>query len=417
MKIFGSLRTVCMIYLLCVATAVAAHAQTYSKIATFYGYDGAGPSGALVQATNGALYGTTLHGGPNECDVVAAGSVHCGTIFKLAHPGDITRLASFDGTDGSLPNGGLVQATNGNFYGTTSNNGANAAGTVFEITAAGALTSLYSFCSQPGCTDGEFPVAGLVQGTDGNFYGTTQFGGANSAGTVFQITPAGVLTTLHSFCSQPSCADGGQPLAGLIQGTDGNFYGTTSEGGTGVLSGGTVFEITSAGALTTVYSFCSQTNCTDGSTPFAGVIQATDGNFYGTTSGGGTGGIGLGTAFKLTPEGALTTLHNFCSQTGCSDGEEPMAALVQATDGNFYGTSGGGTNFVGTIFKITSGGELTTLHNFCSKTNCTDGAGPGGALIQAMDGNFYGVAGGGAVDCYCGVVFRLSVGLAPVRRD
>jgi uncharacterized repeat protein (TIGR03803 family) len=207
-----------------------------------------------------------------------------------------------------------------------------------------------------------------------------------------------LLTTLHSFCSQPSCADGGQPLAGLIQGTDGNFYGTTSEGGTGVLSGGTVFEITSAGALTTIYSFCSQTNCTDGSTPFAGVIQATDGNFYGTTFGGWDD---PGTIFKITPRGKLTTLHSFNGM----DGSGPSGALVQATDGNLYGTTNwGGAGGEGTVFKITPSGKMTTLHSFTGRDSST-----ANSLIQAADGNLYGTTYGGFENDY-GTVFKITLG-------
>src|ERR1017187_6438537 len=154
------------------------------------------------------------------------------------------------------------------------------------------LTTLYSFCSQSGCTDGNWPEARLVQATNGDLYGTTRYGGVapqNNSGTVFKITLGGTLTTLHRFCSQTNCPDGNLPLAALFQAANGDFYGTTSGGGT---SGnyGTVFKITPGGTLTTLHSFCSQTNCTDGEYPFAGLVQATNGDFYGTTSGGGTSG-------------------------------------------------------------------------------------------------------------------------------
>ena len=193
-----------------------------------------------------------------------------------------------------------------------------------------------------------------MQATDGSFYGTTSAGGVHGYGTVFKITPAGRLTSLHSF---ESATNGANPNAGLVQATDGNFYGTTSGGG--VNGHGTVFKITTSGRLTTLHSFDS----TDGAAPIAGLVQATDGNFYGTTSEGGINGYG--TVFKLNPARRLTTLHNF----DLTDGATRIAGLVQATDGNFYGTTyeGGAqaqhnncvsiqfSNGCGTIFKITPG--------------------------------------------------------------
>ena len=244
-------------------------------------------------------------------------------------------LFSFDNGDGANPFAGLIQATDRNFYGTTEGGGANGDGTVFKITPGGKLTTLHSFDG----TDGANPYAGLIQATDGNFYGTAESGGANGDGTVFKSTPGGKLTTLHSFDG----TNGANPYAGLIQATDGNFYGTTVNGGadydheqnTGF---GTVFKITAGGKLTTLYSFCSQSNCTDGGYPYAGVIQGTDGNFYGTTLGGGA--YGWGTIFKIMPSGKLTTLYSFCSQGyPCTDGLYPYAGLIQATNGSFYGTT------------------------------------------------------------------------------
>jgi len=158
---------------------------------------------------------------------------------------------------------------------------------------AQSLTTLYSFCSQSGCTDGQAPFAGLVQGMDGDFYGTTAFGGSGAycndqrgCGTVFRITSTGALTTLYSFCSQSGCTDGAYPNAGLVQGSDGNFYGTTYVGGTAFAYGGTIFKVTPGGSLTTVYSFCSQSGCSDGQGPYAGLVQGSDGSFYGTTDSG-----------------------------------------------------------------------------------------------------------------------------------
>ena len=333
-----------------------------------------------------------------------------------------TVLHSFDGTDGYYPAAGLVQATDGNLYGTTEYGGANFSGNVFKITPSGTLTTLYSFCSLSGCADGEAPTAALVQATDGNFYGTTEYGGgANFSGTVFRITPSGTLTTLYSFCLQSGCPDGEYPTAALVQATDGNLYGTTAYGGANesceffgsAVGCGSVFKITPSGTLTTVYSFCSQNGCADGEVSGSALVQATDGNFYGTTVFGGANGNG--TVFKITPSGTLTTLHSFCSQTNCGDGEYPTGALVQATDGNLYGTTyGGGANLhYGTVFKITPSGTLTTLYSFCSQTGCTDGANPYYAgLVQATNGDFYGAAssGGTGSSCYlgCGTIFEIT---------
>ncbi len=277
-----------------------------------------------------------------------------------------TTLQSFDATDGRLAFAGLVQATNGNLYGTTYYGGAKNSGEVFEITPAGTLTTLYSLCSKSGCTDGEYTYAIPVQGTDGNFYGTTYLGGSKESGTVFKITPSETQTTLHAFGGP----DGSQPLAGLVQGTNGSFYGTTNMGGSEGY--GTIFKITPSGTLTTLHSFCLQSGCTDGANSYAPLVQGIDGNLYGTTLGGGNS-KGFGTVFKITPGGSLTTLHSFCTQTGCADGKFPQTGLVQASNGNFYGTTiSGGTYGDGTVFEITPSGKLKALYNVCSQNGCPD---------------------------------------------
>jgi uncharacterized repeat protein (TIGR03803 family) len=321
-----------------------------------------------------------------------------------------TTLLNFDWTDGGSPGSPLIWGTDRNFYGTTEGGGAHGGGTVFKIAPAGQFETLYSFCIQSECTDGAEPYDALVQASDGNFYGTTQFGGNYSncpymgCGTVFKITPRGALTTLYSFCVQTNCMDGANPFAALVQGSDGNFYGTTFFGG--VAGSGTVFRITPAGALTVLHSFPS--SGTDGALPFGGLVQASDGTFYGTTVGGGT--YGAGTVFKITTEGTLTTLYSFCAQINCSDGIYPFAGLLQATDGNLYGTTtDGGTGTCdqgcGTIFKITPGGTLTTLHSF----DGSDGDEPLASLIQASDGNFYGTtSGGGIYGNLYGTVFKIN---------
>jgi len=382
-------KTVYAIFLLYAATAIASPATAFKTLVNFDGTNGATPVyTSLVQGRDGDFYGTTLGGGANGA----------GTVFKITSAGAVTILYSFcsqpNCTDGVYPYAGIVQASDGNFYGTTYQGGANGDfGTIYKISPAGVFTSLHSF----NLVDGAGPFAALVQATNGNFYGTTAGGGPNNAGTVFKITPSGTLTTLHTFDG----SDGAQPFAALVQATNGDFYGTTPYGG----SYGTVFRITPSGTLTTLHSF----NLADGSYP-NGLIQASDGNFYGTTYGGGIpnicSGNGCGTIFKITPQGTLTTLHD-CDSV---DGTNPVAVLDQGSDGNFYGTTyaGGNRGSWGTVFEVTPSGTLTTLHSF----GLTDGAQPYGAVAQATSGIFYGTATNGGAN-NDGTLFSLAVGLRP----
>jgi uncharacterized repeat protein (TIGR03803 family) len=409
---FGLARTASLLFAFCIAAVIASPAQTFTTLASFDGTNGASSYAGLVQGTNGNFYGTTLGGGTNGE----------GTVFDITPAGKLTTLYNFcsqpNCSDGAGPRG-LILAANGNLYGITSYQEAGNLGTIFEITPAGKLTTIYRFCSQPECDDGILPSS-LLQASNENFYGTTSNGGTNGTGTVFELTPKGKLTTLHTFSYEGSDTDGNYPL-GLVQATDGNLYGTTFEGGPSpdctTLSGcGTVFEMTPTGNLTTIYSFCSKANCSDGALPTGGFIQASNKNFYGTTGDGGANGCptyagGCGTIFQITPAGKLTTIYSFCSQTKCTDGENP-SGLMQGTNGNFYGVAAGGTNNGGTVFELTTKGELTTLYNFCSQTGCTDGAAPIAGVLQGTDGILYGTTAGGGTD-NDGVVFSLSVGLGP----
>jgi uncharacterized repeat protein (TIGR03803 family) len=347
--------------------------------------DGAFSYAGLIEGTDGNLYGTAEGGG----------SSYDGSIFRMTLSGELTLLDNFTGgSSGANPYGCLVQATNQYFYGTTSEGGAYGNGTLFRTTYRGALTFLYSFT---GGVDGADPMAGLAQGSDGNLYGTALEGGSNSFGSAFKMTPNGAVTVLHGFTDG---TDGGYPYAGLVQGRDGNFYGTTLEGGA---SGyGTAFSLTTNGTLTTLTSF----NYANGGYPEAGLVQGADGNLYGTTFEGGTNGDG--TVFRLTTNGTLTTLFSF----GGTNGSYPAAALVQGNDGNFYGTaSSGGAGGQGTAFKITTNGTLTTLLWF----DGLNGANPQAALVQASDGNFYGTTPQGGTDYDpsagggYGTIFRLTV--------
>jgi uncharacterized repeat protein (TIGR03803 family) len=346
--------------------------------------DGANPYAALVQGSDGYFYGTTLTGGTNNY----------GTVFKISAAGALTSLYSFTSTnDGADPFGGLVQGSDGYLYGTTAGGGTiGGYGTVFKISTSGALTSLCSFGYEG------TPLAGLVQGSDGNFYGTTALGGASNSGTVFKFSTNGALSTLYSFTGH---YDGGIPYAGLVQGTDGKFYGTTSYGYQGYYTGffpGTVFQIDTNGVLTTLYRF---TGLGDGEYPRAALVQAGDGNFYGTTEGDPSIDF-RGSVFQISTNGMLTNLPSF---TGTNDGANPYAGLVLGSDGYLYGTTEfGGSSGNGTVFAVnTNGTGFTTLHSFSAgSTNSSgvytnsDGANPRAGLI--LSGNtLYGTASAGGI--------------------
>jgi len=375
---------------------------------TVYGpLDGSYPVQPPVIGTDSNLYGTTFDGGSNGD----------GTVYMMTPQGTLSTIHTFYGGDGFGPRG-LLFETNGVFYGTTKEGGAfvsssnDGYGTIFTITPQGILTTIHNFDS----TDGNTSDSGVVPG-NGTFYGTTYGGGAGSTftgtnvsdsygdsvqnppGTVYTVTAQGTVTTVHSF----SGADGANPGKEAVVGTDGDVYGTTLFGGAN--NAGTVYTISSAGTFTLLYSF---TGGDDGAYPKAQLVQGSDGNFYGTTlNGGGKAGlkrcgtIGCGTVFKITPQGTLTTLHDF-------DGDpEPAVpgSLTLGPDGNFYGTSyTGGTNHIGTVFMITPEGVVTTLHQFGGP----DGSYPIAGLTLASDGSYYGTTtAGGANDD--GVVFQVFI--------
>lgn len=309
-----------------------------------------------------------------------------------------TSLVSFNGTDGAIPLfGSLVQGTNGNYYGTTQFGGIGIQGhgVVYEVTPAGKLTDIYRFCSLSGCADGSSPWTPPVLGTDGNLYGTTTVGGNSThSGTIYKLTPKGNLTTLYSFCPTRPCNDGQYPT-GLMQARNGNFYGVTPNGGP--TGNGTIFEITPAGQFKVLYSFCPQFNCADGGQTQSAPIQASNGNFYGTTFHGGPNSNGV--VYEITPAGQYKVIHNFCAQTLCAEGASPEATLVQDASGSFFGTTFyGGAYSYGTVFEITATGAFIVRHSFDN----SHGGNPTAALILANDGNLYGMtgyssAGGGTI--------------------
>lgn len=383
--------------------AVCAQAQTLTTLANFNGKNGQRPMyGPLVQATNGSFFG------------VAWGGEHGrGEVYELNMAGRLGVIYSFcalaDCSDGGDPEAAPVVGDDGNLYGTTNSGGnpANNSGTIFKMTIGGKLTTLYTFCPGAFCTDGQFPV-GLTQARSGNFYGAATNGGANGDGTIFEITKSGAFRVLHDFCSQQDCADGSWPEAAPIQASDGNFYGTTFEGG--AYGFGVVYELTLEGRYSALYSFCSTQSCPDGAYPGGQLVEDASGNFFGTTSWGGS--YGLGTVFEITASKDLRTIVSFDS----TDGAYPGSALAPANDGNFYGVADGGGAFGGgTIFEISSEGEISTLYNFCAPSGCTKASpnAPVQPLFQGTDGNLYGttVVGGSGTD---GTVFSFSTGLGPL---
>ncbi|MGD0179947.1 MAG: choice-of-anchor tandem repeat GloVer-containing protein [Terriglobales bacterium] len=367
-------------------------AQTFSVLYDFGTGTGDPTSpqypGLIAQGRDGNLYSTGTDGGTNGM----------GAVFRITPAGKLSVLYSFDGTHGANPNSGLTLGTDGNFYGTTKEGGAFDAGTVFKITPTGSVTVMYSFS---GGSDGGYPDAPPIQGTDGNFYGTTTHGGT-IFGTVYKITRVGTLTTLYTFDETPH---GSFPIAPLVQGSDGSFYGITETGG-GSASAGEVYKITATGTLTVLYDF----DGTHGSAPTGPLIQGSDGNFYGTTWSGG--GFGYGVAFKITPTGALTVLHNM---NGTSDGGYPEAGLTQVADGTLYGVNSGGASDknYGTMFRITLRGTFSVLHEF----DFTAGAMPYPTLVQHTKGILYGdtYRGGTGSGCFdnCGTFYGLNAGLKP----
>lgn len=370
---------------------------------------GSQPNAPLLQASDGNFYGTTRAGGTSGC------SVGCGVLFKVTPGGVATAIHAFGDKvgDGERPTAPLIQGRDGALYGTTSFGGAHGSGTVFKVTLDRAYSVLYSFGSSP--SDGRVPASGLIQASDGNFYGTTTVGGVNqcssvpggvgNCGTVYKITPGGAETVLYSFGT--SASDGVQPQAPLVQGSDGNFYGTTVNGGANSCSNssgpdrcGTVYKITPGGNVTILHSFGGGTTPgflpVDGVAPQGPLIQGTDGAFYGTTVAGGQGrcgnAFGCGTVYRITAAGTLTILHAFATESS-SDGDGPAPFLMQARDGNFYGmTISGGAYFqmlsYGTIFRLTPDGIKTTLYSFAADARP---ANPLGGLIQGADGALYGL--------------------------
>jgi uncharacterized repeat protein (TIGR03803 family) len=358
--------------------------------------DGATPSSRLLQL-DGAYYGTTAQGGPTG---------H-GTLYRVTSAGTFRSIYSFCAQkycpDGDVPGNYLTRDAVGNIFGVTYRGGTGNGGTVFEWTSSGRLRTLYLFCSVAGCTDGITPVA-VTLDSAGDLYGTTGDGGANGAGTVFKIDKDGAFHTLYSFCSAKNCSDGIGPGA-LLLAKNGKFYGVTSAGGAN--QAGTVFSMTPAGAVVTLYSLCVAKNCPDGAEPNATLVEGLDGAFYGTTMRGGLNGDG--TVFRVTTGGKWTRLYSFCSLAYCDDGFTPLDGLSRAKDGSFYGAaSGGGIYFNGLIFHVTPAGSYSVSYNFCASHGCFDGSTPAAAPLVGTNGLLYGSTTAGGDRVSSGSVYQLT---------
>jgi uncharacterized repeat protein (TIGR03803 family) len=389
------------------ALSVGASSQSFAVLQNFNNANGRRPVTPPILASDGNLYGATLNGG----------AYSRGVIYKLTPQNQLSTFYTFcsqtNCADGSFPEFGPFQGKDGNLYGTTSNGGANNLGEVYKLTLNGEITVLHSFCL---CESGWNPNS-LVEDGQGGFYGTTQQSGANGDGAVFHLSAQNQLTTIYSFCdSQASCVnawDNTGTALPLILAPDGNIYGITTTGGHRYLTCagdgcGTVFKITPQGEFSLVYSFCSLDHCADGGQPLW-MILGSDGNFYGTTTLGGFGTGSGGTVFQLTTSGVLNILHSFTGGQS-STGYAPYD-LIEGANGTLYGITFYGGNQepacskdgCGTVFSLTTSGDFESLHSF----DGSDGSTPAG-LVQSSETTLAGTTSYGGTHGY-GVIFNLDL--------
>lgn len=405
-RLFAAFGIACTATCVCAAVGGAACAASLDVLSSFSGgADGATPLGSLVGDGKGHFFGAT-----------SAGANGSGTVFEVSPGHKLKTLYAFcsqqNCVDGSSPHAEPVFDASGNLYGTTAGGGVNGDGTVFELGSNGSEKVLYSFCSNfvnGSCADGSVPVAALATDSSGNFFGTTQLGGMNNHGAVFELSFDAKKGTwkekiLYSFCPQGGCADGETPLAGVALDTSG-IYGTTQLGGTNAQ--GTVFKVVVRHAAESVlYSFCSAAGCADGAEPNAGVTIDKTGILYGTTKYGGNPacGDGGGVVFRLGRTGKESVLYAFCQAMGDADGSYPEAGVIADKKGELYGTTAaGGVSGRGVAFGILGGGERLD-YSFCSPTKCP--AAPVAALLEDNAGDFFGTTSGGGKHGL-GTVFEL----------
>ena len=395
MKHRGTLVSMIAVALL---SAVAASGQTYTKLYTYPigsgAYSGIMIPQVMSQGRDGNLYSTIQNDGTKNV----------GTVYSMTTAGTLSTVYSFCAltscTDGSYPWGGATLGFDGNFYGTTQGGGTHAAGTVFKVTPTGTLTTLWNFANG---TDDSAPVYATLQGQDSNTYGVSVGQYNTQYGAFFKVSASGVFKALRDF-GYTNGADPNLPT----QGTGGNFYGTNQGGGDPTCKCGVIYKATPTGAITVLHAF--KGGSTDGNHPYGILVQGADGNFYGTTY--GVRYISGGTIFKVSPSGAYQQIHAFAG--GATDGVLPTAGLTLGPDGNFYGTTtaGGKANY-GTIYKLNpSTGAVTVVYSFCSQAGCGDGFGPTTPLVLHTDGKFYGNTGGNSLGG--SVFYSFDMGFKPL---
>jgi uncharacterized repeat protein (TIGR03803 family) len=409
---FFQLRSTVILLLLCAALPIASPAQTFTTLADFNLNSGANPGSPLTQGLDGNFYGTAGN----------YGTYGAGAFIKMTPSGSLSYLYEFclnddeDCPDGAYPSGAVALGIDGNFYGTTGGNLEAGTGSIYKITPAGSLTTLTNFTS---CTAGvcsASPRYGVTLARTGEFYGPS-LAGPNSPAAfddlIFAISSSGKFSNVLIVCPDQICPVDAGPSGTLLQASDGDLIGPGPGGANGW---GAIYKMTSSGTPTVIYSFCDDSTCHDGEGANSPLAENIAGDFFGTTVYGGAGANctlsqGCGTAFRVPPGGSgiLIKMHDFCSATGCADGSTPNA-LIQALDGNFYGTTSGGGNSAGdgTVFKLTPGGLFSVIHRFSGP----DGANPITALLQGTDGNLYGTTSHGGTDGG-GTIFRISLRMPP----
>jgi len=397
----------------CLVLAPLAPAQTTATESVLFYSSSAGPSGNIIQASDGNIYGVSK----DRNSIVRYTPVAAGFVASPS----VATIHTETGTNGDTGTySSVIEGTDGNFYGTSSNGGVNSYGSIFKVTSAGVFTTLYSFCSQSLCADGQYPQP-LVQGTDGNFYGTASNGGNQSSngssGTIFRISPAGAFSLLYSFCAAGgACVGGSEPSSGLVQANDGNFYGITTSGGAHTITiggasfgAGVLYQLSPSDKEKVVYNFCSQGSCADGAFPTGQLVAATDSLFglvsyvpEGTTS---SEQAMFSVSISDSAFGDYQQPLLYCNiGTSCGSDPDnygnPQTPFFTAGEGDLFVAYGyGGVNEgLGTASGALASLDGTYSYSFCALPNCADGSEPSGAAIQANDGSFYGTLSGNGTD-------------------